>query len=52
MEVRANRGKHEIFVLDCSREQIQVVLEWQSETEDLVDLEDLVIHLVRKDSTE
>ncbi|POR62989.1 hypothetical protein [Pseudomonas syringae] len=48
LEVRANRGDQEILVLDCSREQIQAVLEWQSETEDLVDLEDLVIHLVRR----
>lgn len=52
LEVRAARGEREMMVLQCSRDQIRAVLEWQSETEDCVDLEDLVIHLVRKDSTE
>lgn len=52
LDVRAARGERELMVLQCSREQIQAVLEWQSETEDLLDLEDLVIHLVRKDPTE
>lgn len=52
LEVRAARGEREILAMGCSREQIQAVLEWQSETEDLVDLDDLVIHLVRKEPTE
>ena len=47
LEVRS-ATKQELLVLECSRDQIQAVLEWQSETEDLVDLEDLVIHLVRR----
>jgi hypothetical protein len=48
LEVRAARGEREILVVECSRAQIRAVLEWQSETEDNVDLKDLVIHLVRK----
>ncbi|WP_122532561.1 hypothetical protein [Pseudomonas viridiflava] len=52
LDVRAARGELELVVLQCSREQIQAVLEWQSETEDVLDMEDLVIHLVRKDPTE
>lgn len=48
LEIRASRGHREILVLDCSREQIQALLEWQSETEDKPELDDLVIHLVRK----
>ncbi|MHA6561519.1 hypothetical protein [Pseudomonas alliivorans] len=52
LDVRAARGERELMVLQCSRDQIQAVLEWQSETEDMVGLEDLVIHLVRRDPTE
>ena len=52
LEVRSARGEREILVMGCSRDQIQGVLEWQSETDDNVDLEDLVIHLVRSDSVE
>ncbi|MCF5713390.1 hypothetical protein [Pseudomonas tremae] len=48
LDVRAARGERELMVMQCSREQIQAVLEWQSETEDLLNLKDLVIHLVRK----
>ncbi|MEE4889719.1 hypothetical protein V2K64_13230 [Pseudomonas alliivorans] len=48
LDVRAARGELELVVLQCSREQIQAVLEWQSETEDLLNLQNLVIHLVRK----
>ncbi|WP_122592939.1 hypothetical protein [Pseudomonas viridiflava] len=48
LDIRAARGERELMVLQCSREQIQAVLEWQSEAEDLLNLEDLVIHLVRK----
>ena len=49
LEVRAARGEREILVMGCSRSQIQAVLEWQSETEEVTDLENLVIHLVRSD---
>lgn len=45
LEVRAARGEREMMVLQCSREQIQAVLEWQLEAEDAVDLEGLIIHL-------
>lgn len=47
LEVRAANEK-EILVLDCSREQIQAVLEWQSATDEVIELEGLVIHLVRQ----
>ena len=47
LEVRATSGQSEIFVMDCSREQVQAVLEWQS-CSDEWEFEDLVIHLVRK----
>ena len=47
LEVRASGGQGEILVMDCSREQIQAVLEWQS-CDDEGELDDLVIHLVRK----
>ncbi|MHC5193230.1 hypothetical protein ACYSUW_05695 [Pseudomonas frederiksbergensis] len=50
LEVRAANEK-EILVLDCSRVQIQAVLEWQSATDELIELEDLVIHLVRQKPT-
>ena len=47
LEVRAvNEG--EILVLDCSREQINAVLEWQSATDEDTSLDNLLIHLVRK----
>ncbi|EGH05024.1 MULTISPECIES: hypothetical protein [Pseudomonas syringae group genomosp. 2] len=48
LDVRAARGEREIMVLQCSREQIQAVLEWQLEAKDAVDLEDLIIHLARR----
>lgn len=47
LEVRA-ANEREILVFDCSRDQIQAVLEWQSTTEDMIELENLVIHLVRQ----
>ena len=47
LEVRANRGQREILVMECSREQVQAVLEWQA-CDDEGELEDLVIHLVQK----
>ncbi len=48
LDVRAARGEREMMVLQCSREQIQAVLEWQLEAEDAVDLEDLIIQLARR----
>lgn len=47
LEVRAARGEREILVMDCSRDQVQAVLEWNS-CDDEGAFEDLVIHLVRK----
>lgn len=47
LEVRASGGQREILVMDCSREQVKAVLEWQS-CDDEGELDDLVIHLVRK----
>lgn len=47
LEVRAVSDK-EILVLECSREQIQTVLEWQSATDEVVEFENLLLHLVRK----
>jgi len=47
LEVRAVNEK-EILVLECSREQIQAVLEWQSATDEVVEFENLLLHLVRK----
>jgi len=47
LEVRASGGQREILVMDCSREQVQAVLEWQS-CDDEWEFDDLVIHLVRK----
>lgn len=47
LEVRATDGQREILVLNCSRLQIQAVLDWQSCTEDANEFEDLVLHLVR-----
>lgn len=47
LEIRANRGHREVLVMDCTRQQVQAVLEWQACDEE-GSLEDLVIHLVRK----
>lgn len=47
LEVHAVSNK-EILVLECSREQIQAVLEWQSATDDVVEFENLLLHMVRK----
>lgn len=47
LEVRAARGEREILVMACSRDQVQAVLEWNS-CDDEGELEDLVLHLVRK----
>ncbi|OOL39135.1 hypothetical protein [Pseudomonas sp. FSL W5-0299] len=52
LEVRAADGQGEILVLNCSRLQIQAVLDWQSCAEDTDEFEHLVLHLVRlPDST-
>lgn len=48
LEVRAAKGDDEILVLECRAEQIQAALEWQSETDEVAELENLVLHLVRK----
>ncbi|MCD5990149.1 hypothetical protein KDX30_19865 [Pseudomonas sp. CDFA 553] len=48
LEVRADRGQTEILVIDCTRDQVQAVLEWQACDDDQGMYEDLVIHLVRK----
>ena len=47
LEVRAADGQREIVVLNCSRLQIQAVLDWQSCTEDTNVFVDLVLYLVR-----
>ena len=47
LEVRAETER-ELLVLECSREQIQAVLEWQSQTDDFTEYENLLLHLVRK----
>jgi hypothetical protein len=51
LDIRAATGQREILVVECSRDQIQAVLEWQNATDEKVELEDLVIHLVRKVSS-
>jgi hypothetical protein len=48
LDVRATDGQREILVLNCSRLQIQAVLEWQSLTGDNNEFEGLELHLVRK----
>jgi hypothetical protein len=47
LEVRATDGQREILVLNCSRQQIQAALDWQSSTEDNNEYEGLELHLVR-----
>ncbi|WP_311968564.1 hypothetical protein [Pseudomonas baltica] len=47
LEVRAAGGNREMLVLNCSAEQVLAALEWQSCTEENVEFEDLVLHLVR-----
>ncbi|WP_018929271.1 hypothetical protein [Pseudomonas umsongensis] len=51
LEVRAAGGATEIIVQGCNTEQIQAVLEWQSATEEVAELEDLLIHLVKKEGS-
>lgn len=52
LDVRAARGEREILVIGCSRDHIRAVLEWQSCTDGDEELEDLVLHLVRYETTE
>ena len=47
LEVRGATEK-ELLVLQCTRQQIQAVLEWQSAMDEVIELENLVIHLVRQ----
>ncbi len=47
LEVRS-ATEQELLVLGCTREQIQAVLEWQSATDEVIELENLVLHLVRQ----
>ncbi len=47
LEVRAVRGEREILVMDCSRDQVQAVLEWTS-CKDEAEFKNSVIILVRK----
>lgn len=51
LDVHAADGNAEILVLNCSTEQIQAALKWQFETEEVLALETLVLHLVRKNPT-
>ena len=47
LEVRGADGQREILVLNCTRRQIQSVLDWQSCEEDNDQFLDLVLYLVR-----
>lgn len=47
LEVRGIDGQREILVLNCTRRQIQSVLNWQSCEEDNDQFVDLVLYLVR-----
>jgi len=50
VEILEVRGatENELLVLQCTRQQIQAVLEWQSAIDEVIELENLVIHLVRQ----
>lgn len=39
---------YEILVLECNAEQIVGVLLWQTEIEEVAELENVLVHLVRK----
>jgi hypothetical protein len=47
LEVRVARGERGILVMDCTRAQVQAVLEWSSCDDG--QLQDLEIFLVRRD---
>ncbi|WP_060538532.1 hypothetical protein [Pseudomonas sp. NBRC 111125] len=47
LEVRVARGERGILVMDCTRAQVQAVLEWSS-CDDDGQLQDLEIFLVRR----
>jgi hypothetical protein len=48
MDVVASGGQRTLLVDDCSAEQIEAVLMWQSDADEDDQLDDLEIHLVRK----
>ncbi|EPF66047.1 MULTISPECIES: hypothetical protein [Pseudomonas syringae group] len=48
MDVVASGGHRTLLVDDCTTEQIEAVLIWQSDTDESNELDDLTIHLVRK----
>lgn len=48
MDVAASAGQRTLLVDDCSQEQIDAVLMWQSDADEDNQLDDLEIHLVRK----
>jgi hypothetical protein len=48
MDVVASGGQRTLLVDDCSSEQIEAVLMWQSDADEDNQLDDLEIHLVRK----
>ncbi len=50
VEILEVRGatEQELLVLECTREQIQAVLEWQSASDEVIELENLVLNLVRQ----
>lgn len=50
MEVRVHKGQRTLLVDDCTRQQIDAVLEWQSTVEEDEQFKDLDVHLVRKAS--
>ncbi|MEE1880974.1 hypothetical protein V0R55_12450 [Pseudomonas soli] len=49
LEIRAARGERGILVMDCSRDQVQAVLEWSCLHDD-GELQGLEIYLVRRES--
>lgn len=48
MDVAASAGQRTLLVDDCTQEQIDAVLMWQSDADEDNQLDDLEIHLVRK----
>lgn len=50
MEVRIHKGQRTLLIDDCTRQQIDAVLEWQSAVEEDDQYDDLIVHLVRKAS--
>ncbi|MFJ7315075.1 hypothetical protein ACIQVE_20395 [Pseudomonas sp. NPDC098747] len=48
MEVRVHTGQRTLLVDDCTRQQIDAVLEWQSAVEEDELFKELDVYLVRK----